>query len=217
MPALFLTDICAAIGPCTWSSSCVCSGRQLGFFRFASDWPVVGVDVTALPADRSEKPVWREELDRRERPGREPRGAASSAGWDRPTGYSDWTVFYISFFFCCLCFRGLNVNTGVHETHKATVLSGWTCGLRVSSKPLELSEKKKIDWELRCGWGFLWGSCTERCYKNRLFILESGQPGLRLSYVPMALKIQSFSSRKILHNKCIAILMCAPFGLNPSQ
>lgn len=132
-PALFLTDFCDLIGGLTWSSSCACSGRQQWFFRFVYDWWVACVDVTALPADRSEKPVWREELDRRERSGKSPR--SSELHRVGPTH----RILKLDRFY--IFFRGRNAHFGLHETSNDS-LPIWTCGfLRISSKPPELSEK----------------------------------------------------------------------------
>lgn len=74
-----------------------------------------------------------EERERaRERPWWDPRAAA---GWERPTGYSAWTLFLS-------LFTGLNMNTRV---------TGWT-GWLVSRRNISRYQKE-INWELRCGWG----------------------------------------------------------------
>ena len=48
------------IGEHIWHSKCINGGRHRGVFQLEFDWPAVAADVIALPADRSEKPVWRE-------------------------------------------------------------------------------------------------------------------------------------------------------------
>lgn len=70
------------------------AGHQRWLFRLASDWSVPCSDIRVLPADRSEKPVWREELDQKERriergrgrSGRESSGARDSAWSEKPAG-----------------------------------------------------------------------------------------------------------------------------------
>lgn len=182
-PALFLTEIRAAIGPRTWSSPRVHGGRQRRLFRYASDWPAACADVTALPADRSEKPVWREELDRRERPGREPWGAASCAGWDRPTGYSDWTVFLFlsssSFF--------LRLTPECTRYTKWQSCQGELAGF-ASRRNLWNCQKK--NWLRVKVWLRVCVRLLHRIMlQNRLFLLDSGESGPRLLYLPVALKI----------------------------
>lgn len=96
----FPYKMCAAIGWRIRSSLCTLGGSQQGLFRFMCDWLSSGVDVTTSPADRREKPVWREELcwrkeseRARERLWWDPRAAPSGTGWDRRIGYWVWTVF----------------------------------------------------------------------------------------------------------------------------
>lgn len=78
--------------------------------------------------------------------GEEPRGAARSMGWDRTTGYTDWIVFLVFYFFV----TGLNVNTGVQKSDRFIRLK-----LRAFASRRNLWKCHKIDWELRCGWWFL--------------------------------------------------------------
>lgn len=108
----------------------------------------------------------------------------------------------------------LKNNRSAWDTQSDSVVRVNLQRLCVSSKPLELSEKKKIDWELRCGWGFLWGFCTELMWpKPTVSTRESG-----LLYLPMALKIVSshFHEGTYYITNLLPSRRAHLFGLNPS-
>lgn len=124
-------------------------------FRCAPDWPVVCADVTALPADRSEKPVLKSWTGERETGGGRTRGAASSTG---TTGYSHyWTDFTLSFSFS---FRDLTLNTGdSRQCYQGEVI-------RFSSKTSGTVRKKNwLRVKVWLSFFFLWG--TEIWHKNQ--------------------------------------------------
>lgn len=136
----------------------------------------------ALPADRSEKPVWSEELDRRERPGRETREAESDSGGTGPqdTHIGPFSTIVFS------KVMPLNVGRDAHIDRLGRV------------KLLLLVEtsgtvRKKIDWELRCGWGFLRGFCSEKRHRPTVSVqLRSVTMGAVVSAAAFADSDQSF-------------------------
>lgn len=133
-----------------------------------------------------------EERERaREKPCWDPRAATSRAGWERPTGYSVWTVFLS-------LFTDLNINTR---------MTGWTWWL-VSRRNLSRYQKE-INWELRCGWGVSYRLLDRKKWLNALLFLPrflcfaTGDKNL-------------WSDFNVLHNKCIAIMVFAHSVLNLS-
>lgn len=107
----------------------------------------------------------------------------------------------------------LKNNRSAWDTQSDSVVRVNLQRLCVSSKPLELSEKKKnwlrVKVWLRVSVRLLhWTNVTKTdCFYSRVRTLISTN-GFKDC-------VQSFSWRNILHNKSIAISTCAPFWLKP--
>lgn len=106
--------------------------RLIGWWCVLTSRPCQLIGVRSRFEERS----WTEERDRGGSP--EEQRAASSSGWDRPAGYSDRTVFPFLFF------KALDNYQRTKDTKPTVFVRVQLAGLRVSSKPLELSEKKKL-------------------------------------------------------------------------
>lgn len=123
---------------------------------------------------RFEARSWTEERDRGGSP-EEQRAARGGTGQqDTQTGA----------FFPFLFFKCVDASSG-RSAHGDSVLRG---KLRASRFVETSGTVRKIDWELRCGWGFLWGFWTEKMFQSLQFLPISGQSLPRLLYPPVALK-----------------------------